>query len=336
MKYKIFDLLVGSRCNNNCVFCVARYDNTKEYPEILNNLEQLRIQKLQVIRNRLFEEKTTKEITRKIQQVKKNGYEAIMFEGGESTIREDIFSLINYAREIGFKNIKILTNGRMLSYFSFCERLIRSGVQEFNLSLHGHNSFIHDTITRSRDSFNQSVRGIRNILFFSDISVSVTTVVCKLNHSYLNKIGKFLSNLGVKKWQIRNLAPEGKAIKQFSKLSIKPLKLSLSMRKILNISYLFEQIKLVDFPVCIFGQEYLKLHNRNINFMSLNETHVRLLEQEKVLFSRYKRYSVSTYLKKPLICKKCICTEYCVGVFGYYLDLYGDAHMKEFICLQKK
>lgn len=109
---------VTNRCNLNCPVCFANankagylYEPTKE--EIIKMLDTLANQT--PARNL-----------------------AIQFSGGEPTIRDDIVDLIRIAKEKGFKQVQIATNGfKLASDLGFCRKLGEAGLCVAYLSFDG-------------------------------------------------------------------------------------------------------------------------------------------------------------------------------------------------------
>ncbi len=169
------DLKVGSRCNNHCRFCVQE-DIRGVYPE-----------------------KSTEEIRQILEKRRKNNDE-VVFTGGEVTIRKDFFSLVRYARTMGYNCIMIQSNGRMFAYEEFCKKSIEAGANCFGLALHGSTKAVHDKLTRAPGSFDQTVQGIRNLKKLNQL-VLMNTVISKPNYKDLPKIAKLFSSLGVEQFQ---------------------------------------------------------------------------------------------------------------------------------------
>lgn len=97
---KTLDLKVGFSCNNNCRFCVQGNKRKK------------------------YGDKSTAELKKLLRKGAK-GHDRLILTGGEPTIREDLPELVGFAKEIGFKQIQIQTNGRRFAYRDFCEELIK-------------------------------------------------------------------------------------------------------------------------------------------------------------------------------------------------------------------
>jgi len=186
------DIKVGFRCNNNCRFCVQA--DKKNWGD-----------------------KATEQIKKDLDESRKNGASGVVFTGGEPAIRDDIFELVSYARDLGFKTIQVQTNGRRFYYPDFCRKIVNAGMNEFGPAIHGPNAEIHDYLTRSKGSFEQTVQGIRNIKFFG-IPILTNTVVTKPNYKHLPSIARLLVNLGVEQFQFAFVHPLGNAKKNFDNI----------------------------------------------------------------------------------------------------------------------
>ena len=80
---------VTQKCNLNCRYCYNKHN--------LN------------VKNEL----STSQVKYVLETLNRNGIKTINFTGGEALIREDIFEIIEYSKQLGFKNV-LLTNGTLL------------------------------------------------------------------------------------------------------------------------------------------------------------------------------------------------------------------------------
>ncbi len=162
----------GNKCNNNCIMCTQlrpSFSKTK-IEQKMHNKEDLE---------------------RQIKEAK--DWQGIVFTGGEPTIRKDLFEIIEFVKaNYPKKRISLLTNGRMLSYESYGKELEKIGLNELIIPLHGHNRALHDFITQTDGSFEQTVKGIKN-LRESRMTREIRIVVHKLNYVYLPEIAAFIS-----------------------------------------------------------------------------------------------------------------------------------------------
>lgn len=189
------DIKVGFLCNNNCRFCVQA-DKRK------------------------YGNRSTNQIKRILEKASQS-YQIAVFTGGEPTIREDIFDLVKYAQKLGFEIIQIQSNGRMFAYQDFCQKMIRAGANEFALAIHGHLPQLHDYLTNSQGSFEQTYLGIKNLKELKQ-RVITNSVITKPNYRHLPAIAELLISLRVDQYQFAFVHPSGNAAKNFD--SVVPFK----------------------------------------------------------------------------------------------------------------
>lgn len=143
------------------------------------------------------------------------GYSKLELSGGEVTIRGDIVELLNYAKEIGYSDILLQTNGRMFFYRHFVKDMLECEVNGLFISIHASNSKMGDFQTRTKGSFDQTVQGIKNLKDFGFSGITTNTVINKHNYQHLPEIVKFLCSLGVEKIHLSFVHPAGWAYSNF-------------------------------------------------------------------------------------------------------------------------
>ena len=131
-------LFTGFSCNSHCHFCIDL--NKRDLPD-----------------------KSTRQIVEEMVQAKGEGVEYLEMIGGETTIRRDFIPLVKTAKKLGFKDIVVVTNGRMLAYPEFAKETVAAGVTDLVFSIHGHNAKLHDELTYAEGSFVDLLKGIENV-----------------------------------------------------------------------------------------------------------------------------------------------------------------------------
>jgi MoaA/NifB/PqqE/SkfB family radical SAM enzyme/peroxiredoxin len=185
------DLKTGYDCNSNCLFCV--------------------------IGDKLFTgDRTTQECLRELEQSRAT-CDDVVFTGAEVTIRRDFFVLVRAAKTLGYRNIQIQTNGRMMAYRRFCEQTVEAGANEFSPSIHGPTAKIHDALTRARGSFDQIIAAIEHLVALRQ-RVVTNTVVAKQNARHLPALARMLVDLGVAQFQLAFPHPTGHAATHFDQV----------------------------------------------------------------------------------------------------------------------
>lgn len=181
----------GYECNNNCVFCHALDNRGRASPGI-------------------------KDIEKKVLLCRESGTRTVILSGGEPTIRKDFLDIVNLIRENGMLP-GLITNGRMLAYEKFAGQYIDCEPEYTYISIHGHNSRLHDAITRTK-SFSQTMAGINNIRGKVD-NLTLNIVVAGNNLAFLGKIVDLVISCATPcRLKFSLLEPKGAALAAHAKL----------------------------------------------------------------------------------------------------------------------
>lgn len=173
MKIKRTVIITGYECNNQCRFCTNL--NKRNLPN-----------------------KTTGQILKEMIEARKRKTTYIEIIGGEQTIRPDIITLIRAAKKLGFRTIAMSTNGRRFSDFEFARQMLKAGINHLIFSIHGHNAKLHDSLTCAQGSFQELVKGVKNIKKLGIDKLGSNTTVVKQNYKFLPEIGEFIYSLGIR------------------------------------------------------------------------------------------------------------------------------------------
>jgi molybdenum cofactor biosynthesis enzyme MoaA len=181
---------IGAVCNNNCIFCMeedrdGRYvNNSAMTPERVHwILEQNR------------------------------GAEEVCFTSGEPTTRPELPSFVKEAKALGYRRISIMTNGRRLSHLPYAAGLAKMGMNRFYISIHGHTKKLHEGLTRTPESFEQTVAGLDSVAQLKrfGIELHTSTVVTDRNLPHLLDIYRFLRGHGVDQVVFNVMQANGRA-----------------------------------------------------------------------------------------------------------------------------
>jgi MoaA/NifB/PqqE/SkfB family radical SAM enzyme len=155
------DINVGYSCNERCKFCYY----------------------IQTIKDREKEKDlTTDECKARIKFIRSKGIETLEFTGGEPTIRNDLIELITYAKSLGFKSISMITNAIRVAQPAYAKSLIDAGVDDFLISIHGHEPGVHDRVTEIPGSFEKAVQAVKNLTQYP-VKVRANCVISGINYT---------------------------------------------------------------------------------------------------------------------------------------------------------
>ncbi len=120
------------------------------------------------------------------------GFEDLDFSGGEPTLSPMLEKSIEHAKELGFKDIGIITNGMVISNSRMLEKYVKSGLSDVLLSIHGSKAEVHDSLTNIPGSFDRILSAARNSTEFG-IKVRTNYVITKSNYTDLVDYANLLS-----------------------------------------------------------------------------------------------------------------------------------------------
>jgi MoaA/NifB/PqqE/SkfB family radical SAM enzyme len=173
---------IGPQCNNQCVYCLSR-------------------------REKQVEDSAWKLQIDGAVSKKKNG---IVIVGGEPTVREDFIDIVSYAKRAGLERITIQTNARLLSNKDYADTLLEAGASDFIVKLWGHTKEIHDRISGVEGSFEETIKGIKNITSPEDNrTILGKSGILMDNYTCLPDLVTLFAGLGVQ-WMIFELPPTEK------------------------------------------------------------------------------------------------------------------------------
>lgn len=224
-------LSIGAVCNNNCVFCMEE-DRDGRY---VNNSAM------------------TRERVRWILE-RHRGAEEACFTSGEPTTRPELQEFVAWARELGYARISVMTNGRRLSQMPYAAALARAGMNRFYVSIHGHTRRLHEGLTRTPDSFEQTVAGLDTITKLKRFGVELhtSTVLTDRNLPMLGEIYAFLRAHGVDQVVFNVMQANGRADTFFEQIFPPYTEIAAEFRRFLReCGEPQPSAFLVDIPLCV-------------------------------------------------------------------------------------
>jgi radical SAM protein with 4Fe4S-binding SPASM domain len=129
----------------------------------------------------------------------RNGGRSIQFIGGEPTLHPSLDRLLEYAKEVGFQQIEVFTNGTSMTN-DRAAHFRNLGVC-IAVSFYSDRESTHDRITKKTGSFRRTVQGIRNSIAHG---VQVRGAIIKVDQSddEASGGGDLLRQLGVSAVQV--------------------------------------------------------------------------------------------------------------------------------------
>ena len=280
---------INNKCNSNCCFCAdsieVRSQKDIEHSKLISDLEKNR-----------------------------EKFDSLIISGGEPTIYKHFFKYLRHAKNVcKYKHITLTTNGFLLAYDDFVDKLIKNGVDSFIISFVTSNEKIFDAVTKVKGSFGYVTKALSN-LRKRNKEVRINTVIHKLNYQEIEETVVFLIDKGVASIQLSFMNPIGSSIKEGKSVlaatysEIMPyIKKAFEKAKQLNFDNLFIE----NIPICIAEEFTSKISD------------LRKPEENKDYYNACKT--------KPDRCKDCIHFQICDGTWEAYLEQFGDKELNPII-----
>ena len=130
--------------------------------------------------------------------------------GGEPLLNRDIFDIMGYAHEQGFR--WGMTSNATLITPSVARRLADAGMGTISVSIDGLRD-THDKLRGLAGGYDRAMAGIQNLIDMDAFrNVQVTTVVNHENISQLDALFEIMDGLDIDSWRVINLEPIGRAL----------------------------------------------------------------------------------------------------------------------------
>lgn len=278
-------LILTFNCNNNCVFCSTAAN--KKYFLTLEGIKK------------------------EVSQAKKQGKEIIVLFGGEPTVHPKFFDVLDFLCKEEF-NVILESNLRLFSYKNLARKILNFGnILNIQTSLHGHNAELHDSLTRTKGSFDQTIRAIKNFfeLGFQRSELSVNTVIVKQNLPYLEEIVKFeIQELEIKRIKFSFLEIVGNATHDLRHILPTFSEIKPKLKEVVDLSEFYRDVlfSIEKGPLCVCP-------NEKVNY---------IYELELITSERFFH---------PKKCYECQKIKKCMGIQKRYFELYGSDELTPFL-----
>lgn len=132
----LLDLILGYDCNLWCDYCTIG----------------------PALRGRAL---STAQALRSLQEGRAEGLDALSITGGEPTIRRDLLTIVRAGRTLGFKAIKVQSNGLLYGQGENLRRLLDAGATLLHISVHTHRADRYEKLVQRTGTYAAMVAGLR-------------------------------------------------------------------------------------------------------------------------------------------------------------------------------
>jgi MoaA/NifB/PqqE/SkfB family radical SAM enzyme len=179
------EIQLGHLCNNRCVFCVS------------GQMTEQKIAKLVPL----------DPVAAALESGAARGITRVTFLGGEPTLQRSFLPAVKRARELGYDDIVIFTNGVRLPQKGFLDEVLTHGDFTWRISIQGGNEAAHVDVTKRPKSFERILLGMAAL---RDHGQQITANLClnKLNADSLPDFVPLVAEYGITQLHIDMMRPQ--------------------------------------------------------------------------------------------------------------------------------
>lgn len=252
---------------------------------------------------------------RHIYAARKAGFTRLGFSGGEALLRRDLPQLVRAARRVGFKAVRLQTNGLGLASPAAARKLVEAGLTVCKFTFASHLGAVHDALTGKKGAFKRSLAGLDNMLALK-AAVGVNLLITRANYRRLPETLDFFMGRGVPNFVLIFPLYTGAMARE------KKLRVSLPQAAPLIVKALEQaraagldgEVKALNVPPCLLpGFEY-----RASGLYRFDTVVVGAGGQKRDLDE-----AVAAAREKGPPCARCYFRRACRGVDRGYLEIFG-------------
>jgi radical SAM protein with 4Fe4S-binding SPASM domain len=179
---------IEPRCNFYCAFCFNKISFAKQGRQKIKFFSTGYVKKI-------------------IKQIKKAGIQNVRFTGGEPLLRPDILEILKYAKDSGFKEVRLNTNGSLIDK-KLAVRLVEY-VDNFLLPLESFTAEKEAQISGFKNSFVLKLEALHWLELAGAKTIRLGTVVTKRAIGDLEQIAAIVAQQPVSRWELYRPIPMG-------------------------------------------------------------------------------------------------------------------------------
>jgi MoaA/NifB/PqqE/SkfB family radical SAM enzyme len=129
------------------------------------------------------------------------GARAVWFGGGEPTLRDDLLPLVRHARDMGYEQVVLQTNGLRLSYPAFVRGLVQAGVTEVRVNAKSARAEVHDALSGRDGAHALLVTALENLAALG-VPIAADVLLTRATASHLDETVAFFADRSVRRFAL--------------------------------------------------------------------------------------------------------------------------------------
>lgn len=296
-------VVLNPGCRNNCFFCrpprtVSRNEIDRQEKSAFANLDEFQ----------------------------RAGLRRIVISGSDPIEHPEIARFIERSKECGFHEVQLATHGRRLSDKRFAAEVIDSGLDSVRIPIYGPIAKIHDSITGSTGSFNETVQGILHLRSRDNIAVYIGSLITRKNVDFCREIIVLARDLGASRLDFSIPCIPNDDFTFYIPIKELPE----TVRKLHHYARIVDMHTVfLEIPYCAFGFQ------SDLVFNTIRPPELGDKCQPPNEFKTETRNMPSYRVKMKVgICSGCQCFDFCDGFFKNDVEKYGVGDLEKIRSLE--
>jgi MoaA/NifB/PqqE/SkfB family radical SAM enzyme len=255
-------------------------------------------------------------VVAELRQGRGDGFDALSLTGGEPTIRPDLLGLVKAARALGYRDVKLQSNGLLLAAPGNLERLAAAGVSRVHVSIHTHRSERYDALVRRAGSYPLMCQGL-DATVRSGLAVVAEVILKEDTYRELPQALAWLQARGVAAadlWFVSLTDGNAGNVASMPRMT--------EVVPVMAEGFAFARVhgmrvRSLHVPRCLLGDDHVHAHDPGAQ-------RVRVVTPDATFELRQSRLAGQEHVPA---CSGCQWEDRCPGVREDYLQRYGDAEI---------
>lgn len=260
---------------------------------------------------------TTAQIARALEQGAQAGLTEAAFGGGEPTIRADLARLVRLARSLGYRRVKVSSNGLRFAYADYVQRLIDCGVDQFNVPLMGWHRQAYARIMGREEHFDLVQRGVGHLVARGALVVG-DLIMKRDTYGELSRTVDFWAELGIERFVLWLVSLTDRTAEDPTQLV--PVS---TMRP--HIFEAFEAGRRLGIPVLSRHLPRCLLPGYHDHVWDVRSDRVLVVTPESTFWLSESRITANAFVAQ---CDSCGVRKSCMGLRRDYLDHVGSGEVR--------
>ena len=300
------EIQLGHLCNNRCVFCTSG---------LITSVGQAG-------------QEDPAPVLAHLADARARGARRVTFVGGEPTLQREFPRILACARELGFEEIVLFTNGVRTQQREYFAELLRGGPLAFRVSIQGGDAATHDRVVGREGAFQRILDGLE-LMHAHGQEITVNACLNALSYASASGYAGIARRYGVREVHLDQVNPReigprppgylGTLLARHSAQAPHLARMLAEFERDLGDDY---PVNVGNLPFCVMPEWAHHLHHAG------QPTLVVAADTGGVRDAGYDKYERKTELKqKPAGCASCAFDPVCTGVFNEYAEKFGTGEL---------